>query len=304
MYLQFYGLREFPYALGCDERYFYESRRHAEALARMLYTIEHRRGILLVTGEVGAGKTFLTRLLGRRLGMKTQLVTICHPPDSARQLLRAVAGGLGVVVAPASDKQTLIEVVEKQLRLLHQRQRTVVLLLDEAQSLGDELLEEVRLMWNWEADGQPLLQIVLMAQPEIRRRLRDPRWASLAQRITLSCHLGPLDAEDTCRYILHRRRIAKDDVCTLKFTQEAVAEVYRATRGIPRLINILCDHVLLVGYARNEHVITRAIVAEVLRDMTCWDLKPPASEPAGAASAGAASAGAAAPPRAAAPLGD
>ena len=275
MYLDFYRLREYPFAITCDGRFFYESSVHAEALANMLYTVQQRKGMVLITGEVGAGKTFVGNMLGDRLGPGCLTVIMRNPPTSGKQVLRAVAAGVGMNVRSSADKLSLIEQLEQYLIRLHNRGRLVVLMLDESQDLPPASLEEIRLLWNWEREGQRLVQIVLLGQPELRDRLQEPRWEPLRQRIVLSYHLGHLAEEDASIYIEHRIRIAANDGCLVEFTPEAKADVHAATDGTPRLINVLCDNALLVGYARGIHTIDQGIIAEVLRQMTCWGLRVP-----------------------------
>ena len=272
MYLDFYKLREFPFALTCDERFFFESSVHREALANMIYTVQQRKGMVLVTGEVGAGKTFVGNMLGSRLGIGCTTVVMQNPPQSGKQLLRAIATRMGVKAPASADKMILVEHLEQHLIRMHRRGRLVALILDECQDLSAASLEEVRLLWNWEQEGRRLVQIVLIAQPELREKLQEPKWEPLRQRIVLSYHLAPLSADDTVAYISHRIHVAADDGCLAQFAAEAKADIYAATNGIPRLINILCDNALLVGYAKGEQVIDRPIVGEVLRDMTCWEL--------------------------------
>ena len=279
MYLRFYNLREYPFAITCDERFFYESAVHAEALANMMYTVQQRKGMVLVTGEVGAGKTFVGNMLGARLGVGCMAVVMTNPPQSGRQLVRAVAGCVGMNVRASADKQRLLEELEDHLVRLLRRERLVALIIDEAQDLSASSLEEVRLLWNWERDGQRLVQIVLMGLPELRQRLLEPAWEPLRQRIVLTYHLGHLSAEDTRAYVLHRMKVAGDGPCRAAFTPEALADIHAATDGIPRLVNVLCDNALLVGYAKGVCAIGRPIVAEVLRDMTCWGLRAPPPMP-------------------------
>ena len=279
MYLEFYRLREYPYALGCDERFFYKSRRHNEALARLLYTVQQSRGMVLLTGEVGAGKTFLGRIVAGRLGRTRRIVHLDHPQDTAKHLVRTVNRGVGLDGHAGTDRMALVEELERYLQSQDRRGRQLVLILDEVQQFSDEALEELRLLWNIQTDGRPLLQIVLLAQPELRDRLLRPEWEALRQRIVMRYHLGPLSEKETMAYILHRRKVAKDDGCLLKFTVNAMSAAHEATGGIPRLINVLCDNALLVGYARGQHTITSGIMREVARDTVAWDRDAPEPTP-------------------------
>ena len=273
MYLEFYKLREFPFALSCDERYFFESAVHAEALANMIYTVQQRKGMVLVTGEVGSGKTFLSNMLGTRLGIGCTTVAMQNPPQSGKQLVRAVAARIGLTTRRGADKLGLIDDLREHLGRLRNRGRLVALVLDEAQDLANASLEELRLLWNWEERGQRLVQIILIGQPELRDRLTETKWEPLRQRIVLSYHLGPLSTTDTAAYISHRIGVAAAHETRSLFTSGAKADIYAATNGIPRLINVLCDNALLVGYTRGIQEIDRSVVAEVLRDMTCWGLQ-------------------------------
>lgn len=275
MYLEYFQLNEFPFAITCDGRFFYESSVHAEALANMMYTAQQRKGMVLVTGEVGAGKTFLGSMLGERLGPSCKTVVTRNPPQSPKQLLRAVAGGVGLSVRSRADKLALVEELEDHLKRMHTRGRLVVLVVDEAQDLPAAALEELRLLWNWEQSGQRLVQIVLIGQPELRQKLLEPKWEPLRQRIVLSYHLGALSREDTEAYIWHRLDVASRDGCRVELAPEALDDIFGATDGIPRLINILCDNALLTAYANDTRRIDRSLIRRVLREMTCWDLQSP-----------------------------
>lgn len=274
MYLGFYNLREYPFAMGCDERFFYESSVHSEALANMLYCFQQRKGMVLVSGEVGAGKTFVGSLLKSRMGPGCQTVHIFHPPQSGKQLLRALAGGLGIRLADGADTLEIINELNRHLVRMFHRNRLVAVVIDECQDLSARALEEIRLMWNWEQGGQRLIQILLIGQPELREKLQEPKWESLRQRIVLSYHLDRLSPEDTEKYIRHRLKVAaKGSDRAPEFTPQAIAEICAASDGIPRLINVLCDNALLVGYAKAQRSIDRDVVTSVLRDMTCWGLQ-------------------------------
>jgi general secretion pathway protein A len=283
VYLDFYKFREFPFAISCDEKFFFQSSVHAEALANMMYTVQQRKGMVLVTGEVGAGKTFVGNMLGSRLGAGCTTVFMNNPPQSPKQLLRSLAMRLGISIRSGADKLVLQDEVEQQLLRMHARGRLVALIIDESQDMTAASLEELRLLWNWEQNSQRLVQIVLIGQPELRQILQQPRWEPLRQRIVLSYHLKHLTADDTERYIRHRIIVAGLEGCSAQFAPDATAEIFAATNGIPRIINVLCDNALLVGYARGARCIDRAIVNEVVRDMTCWGLRTPQAPPAQAA---------------------
>jgi general secretion pathway protein A len=286
LYLNFYNLKEFPFAITCDDRFFYESAVHAEALANMMYTVQQRKGMVLVTGEVGAGKTFVGNMLGSRLGVGCQTVMMGNPPQSGKQLIGALSRRIGLNVRASADKVSLLEGLERHLAGLNGRGRLVALILDEAQDLSPASLEELRLLWNWEQGGRRLIQVVLIGQPELRQRLLEPKWEALRQRIVLSYHLRPLAHTDTPAYVAHRLRVAGGDGCSAQFTPSAMADIHAATDGVPRLINILCDNALLVGYAKGVHCIDSPIINEVVRDMTCWGLRTPQPDPQPATAAG------------------
>ncbi len=273
MYLRFYKLRQFPFSNTCQERCFYESAAHAEALANMTYTVQHRKGMVLITGEVGSGKTFVGNMLCSRLDASCLSVVMRNPPQSAKQLVRALVRGIGMNLRGAADKLYLVEELEQHLIRLHNRGRRVVLIVDEAQGLSAGALEEIRLLWNCEQNGDRLIQIVLIGQPELRVKLQQAEWEPLRQRIALSYHLGHMSMEDTAAYISHRLKVSADSGCLAQFTSAAVNDIYAATDGLPRPINTLCDSTLLVGYAKGVHRIDSPIVAEVVREMTCWGVR-------------------------------
>jgi general secretion pathway protein A len=267
MYLRFYNLREFPFAITCDGRFYYESPAHAEAMANMVYAVQQQKGMVLITGEVGAGKTFLGAMLASRLGAGCTTVHVNHPPKSAMELARALAARTDGDEPPTADRMGLLAHVEDFLVRMHNRGRIVAVVLDEAQDMTPATLDELRLLWNWERDSRRLAQIVLIGQPDLRQRLKEPRWESLRQRISLKFHLGPLSAADGAAYVAHRLRVAADGEAGVEFTPRALADIHAAAGGIPRVINTLCDNALLIGYARGVRCIDEAVVGEVVREM-------------------------------------
>jgi len=224
----------------------------------------------MITGEVGAGKTLLARVLAHRMENSVKLAMLAHPCHTATELLRATADELGLATDRHDDRRDLVVKLERRLRSLNDRGRTILLILDEVQSMRDEALEEVRMMWNFTSEGKRLMQFVLIGQPELRRRLRKTQWESLQQRIALAFHLDVLDPVQAGQYILHRCRIAANEGCPLQFTRKAFDAIQGATGGAPRRINILCDNTLLLAYAAGETKITSKLVDKAAHEMTCW----------------------------------
>jgi general secretion pathway protein A len=246
MYEDFYGLRASPFNITPDPRYLFFSSRHREAFEHMMYGITQRKGFIQITGEVGAGKSTLCRAILEELGESYETALILNPVMTGLQLLRSVLRELGLS-ARGNDRLRLMERLNGFLLDRAHEGRDVVLFVDEAQDMSDELLEELRLLSNLETDDRKLLQIVLVGQPELRIMLDRPELRQLRQRIAVRYHLAPIARKEVQAYILHRLQVAGSNGRP-RFSRAAVARIYSHTRGVPRLINAVCDKALLVGY--------------------------------------------------------
>ena len=265
MYNDFYGFRQAPFNITPDPHFLFFSDRHLEAFNHMLFGIEQRKGFIQITGEVGAGKTTLCRALLERLGPQYKTALILNPVMTGEQLLWLLLAELGVE-PHADDRMTNLQRLNQYLLdQLHQG-NDVVLLIDESQNLSMELLEEVRLLSNLETDQRKLLQIVLMGQPELRDLLDQPNLRQLRQRITVRYHLKPLTLEETDHYIQHRMHVAGANSRPV-FDRSAVRRVFRYSKGIPRLVNAVCDKTLLCGYVTSADKLTRRHVRRAIHEL-------------------------------------
>ena len=260
MYLTFFGLNEKPFAITPDPRYLYLSERHAEALAHLLYGINEAGGFVQLTGEVGTGKTTIVRSLLAQTPKNAEIALILNPSMTAPEFLLTICEELGIGVqnsAPGSLKD-LVDILSYYLLHAHGAGKRVVLVVDEAQNLSPDVLEQVRLLTNLETNTQKLLQIILIGQPELRELLSRNELRQLAQRITGRYHLKPLSHEETAAYVLHRLRVA--GATTDMFAPAALNEVFRLSQGVPRVINVICDRALLGAYSLDRHRVTATLV--------------------------------------------
>ncbi len=260
MYLSFFGLSEKPFAITPDPRYLYLSERHAEALAHLLYGINESGGFIQLTGEVGTGKTTVVRTLLSRVPHHADVAVILNPRVTPVEFLLTICEELGIPIADAdrdSVKQ-MVDALNRRLLSAHAEGRRIIVIVDEAQNLSPEVLEQVRLLTNLETPTQKLLQIILIGQPELRELLDRTELRQLAQRITGRYHLEPLSREETSGYVRHRLRVA--GASAEIFTPSALAEVHRLSGGIPRVINVTCDRALLGAYTQETRKITAALV--------------------------------------------
>jgi general secretion pathway protein A len=260
MYLEFFGLNEKPFAITPDPRYLYLSQRHAEALAHLVYGINESGGFVQLTGEVGTGKTTIVRSLLAQAPKDAEIALILNPRMTAPEFLLTICEELGIGVPDSAigSLKELVDILNAYLLKAHARGRRVVLVVDEAQNLAPDVLEQVRLLTNLETNTQKLLQIILIGQPELRELLGRTELRQLAQRITGRYHLDPLSREETAAYVRHRLRVAgaTSDI----FGPGAISEVFRLSGGIPRVVNVICDRALLGAYTQDRHRVTGALV--------------------------------------------
>jgi putative secretion ATPase (PEP-CTERM system associated) len=272
MYEQFYNLRERPFALSPDPEYLYRSRVHQEALDYLRYGLETHAGFIVITGEIGSGKTTLLQTLLRDLDSDTTVGRIMNTMLEPRELLESIGIDFGLDPAGKSKPMLLRDLSQY---LVDQRLagRQVLLVIDEAQNLGLGALEELRMLSNLETEKSKLLQIVLVGQPNLRDKLAAPELEQLRQRITVSNHLPPLDAAETHNYINHRLQHAALGT-PLTFPREATALVHGRSRGVPRIINVICDAALVFGYAEDRRTFDGATIREVLQELETTGVLP------------------------------
>jgi type II secretory pathway predicted ATPase ExeA len=265
MYNSYFGFAESPFNVTPDPRFFYSNPVYQEAFAALRYGIEAKKGFIVITGEVGTGKTTLLRKLMRNLGDTIHSVFIFNTLLSFPELLQLILHDLGLAPEQPNKVTMLQELNDYLIKQLHQG-HVVSVLIDEAQNLSDEALEGLRLLSNLETDQEKLLQIVLMGQPELKAKLDQPGLRQLKQRVAFQCRLAPLKAEEVGPYIEFRLRAVRYAGKDL-FQPDAVQQIAFYSQGIPRLINIICDNALLIAYAGSQKVISADIVKEVGRDL-------------------------------------
>jgi len=265
VYLEFYGLKQSPFDITPNPRFLFHSTKHQEAFNHLLYGIRERKGFVQLTGEVGAGKTTLCRALLEQLDGHFSTALILNPVLSGDELMKAIATEYGLDVKGKDRLETMATISDYLLRQTLAGKETV-LIVDEAQNLTEELLEQVRLISNIETDDRKLLQIVLMGQPELRERLNSHKLRQLRQRITVRYHLNPLSRAEVGQYIRHRLALAGSQGKPT-FTAPAIWRVYKYSKGIPRLVNALCDKALLAGFVERSHRINYRLVGRAIREL-------------------------------------
>jgi general secretion pathway protein A len=266
MYKQFFGLSKNPFEISPDPFFYHATPRHNEALANLHYGVGRRKGFIVITGEVGTGKTLLVRCLLAEL-RKNNIAFgyVFNPLLTTTEFFQYIMADLGLQYSGRSKTEMLLD-LNRFLIQRHARGLITALVVDEAQALRPELLEEIRLLTNLETSQQKLLQIVLMGQPELESVLDSPNLRQLKQRVSLRCQLLPLDEEQTRSYILSRleRAGAKSD--SPIFSEEALAKVFEYSRGIPRIINNLCENAMVNAFAREIRTVTPDMISEVAAD--------------------------------------
>jgi len=264
MYLEHFGFTKYPFKAAPDPGFYYPTARHREALACLVYAVEQRKGFALITGEVGTGKTMLCRAALSCFGPGVDVAMVSHTLLTAKQFLQAVCTEFDLE-AEAKTKFELLRMLKAFLLKKTRQGRTAVLIVDEAQDLSVKVLEEVRLLGNLETSNEKLLDIILVGQPELRAIIARQELRQLEQRIALKFHLGPLSRSDMSGYIDHRLQAAGGDNSRM-FDAEAKFRVFKASNGVPRLVNIICDQALLQAYVNDEHTVKAPIVERVIAD--------------------------------------
>src|SRR5262245_64127566 len=276
MYTSFFGLGEKPFAITPDPRYLFMSERHAEALAHLLYGINEAGGFIQLTGEVGTGKTTVVRSLLERMPGHADVAVILNPQLTPVEFVLTICEELGIFMRDddASSIKDLVDLLNKRLLESHAKGRRVVVIVDEAQNLTPETLEQVRLLTNLETASQKLLQIILIGQPELREVLARVELRQLAQRITGRYHLDPLSRVETAAYVTHRLKVAGSATGDV-FSSTALREVHRLSNGIPRIINVICDRALLGAFTQEQHRIGPAMVRAAAGEVYGRAFNPP-----------------------------
>ncbi|MEW6220842.1 MAG: AAA family ATPase [Thermodesulfobacteriota bacterium] len=279
MYAEFFHLKEPPFSITPDPRFLYMSERHREAFAHLLYGVENQGGFVLLTGEVGTGKTTVCRCLLEQLPPGTEVALILNPRVSAHELLASICDELRISYPrETTSVKVLVDALNSFLLAAHAQQRTVALVIDEAQNLTPEVLEQVRLLTNLETPTHKLLQIIMLGQPELLEILSQPGLRQLAQRITARYHLGPLSREETAAYVRHRLAVAGTQ--QQLFPARVLAGLHILSGGTPRVINALCDRALLGAYAQGKPVVEGRILQQAAREVLGRPARPRRARPA------------------------
>lgn len=265
MYTKYYNIKEKPFNVTSDPNFLFLSRKHKDALSHLIYGIEERKGFLEITGEIGTGKTTLCRALLNKFDETTKSAFVLNPDLSQLQLLQTIMEDFGLVVEKKSKMNILKQLNQFLLDQLS-RGNNVVLIIDEAQNLKPSVLEQIRLLSNLETEKEKLFQIVLVGQPELRKRLDDPNLRQLKQRIAVRYHILPLDRGEVKEYINHRLTVA-GSTGDIVFDEKAIDLIYGYSGGVPRLINVICDKALLLGFVLETKNISFDIIMKAIKEV-------------------------------------
>jgi general secretion pathway protein A len=270
MYTNYFNLKQAPFSIAPDPRYLFMSERHREALAHLLYGINSGGGFVLLTGEIGAGKTTVCRCFIDQVPANCKLAYIFNPKLTVEELLLSICDEFGLTLAPAGPGPVgvkgYVDAINRYLLESHAQGTNNVLVIDEAQNLSADVLEQLRLLTNLETSERKLLQIILIGQPELRTMLARAELEQLAQRVIARYHLGPLTELETGEYVAHRLAVA-GAMATMPIPRALTPLIYRLTQGVPRRINLLCDRALLGAYAESSPVVTRAILRQSAQEV-------------------------------------
>lgn len=264
MYYKYFGFKEAPFNLTPNSRFFFESAKHTEALSTLVYAIQERKGFVVITGDIGSGKTTVCRTLLNKLDSKVQTALITNTHLSGKDMLCSILEDLEVDYTPGSKSKLLSQLNQYLIEQLR-TDRNVVLIIDEAQNLTPSVMEEVRMLSNLETENEKLIQIIFLGQPELKQKLALPRLEQLRQRIAVYYHLSPLTKEETKQYILHRLKVASEKDYMF-FTEEALNMVYQFSKGVPRLTNQICDSALLNAFIYEYRQVDEKLMKEVANE--------------------------------------
>jgi general secretion pathway protein A len=266
MYNEYFGLKEAPFSIAPDPRYLYMSEQHREALAHLIYGFNSDGGFVLLTGEVGTGKTTVCRCLLEQAPENSDIAFIFNPKLSVEELLATICDEFGIRYPKNNSSiKVFTDLINNYLLDSHSRGRRAILIIDEAQNLSSEVLEQLRLLTNLETNQFKLLQIILLGQPELRDKLSKPELRQLSQRIIAKYHLGTLSKNDIGAYISHRLSVA--GIQKQLFLKATINKIYNLTNGIPRLINVICDRALLGAYTKGENTVDRSVLIKAAREI-------------------------------------
>ncbi|UCC94527.1 MAG: AAA family ATPase [Candidatus Omnitrophota bacterium] len=266
MYEQFYQFTEKPFSVTPDTKFFFESEKHLEALNSLLYTIKERKGFAVITGEIGSGKTTVWHALLKYLESGTKVALISNTHLTPKQMLTAILDDLEIPFRDTWTKVKLLAALNRYLLEQASLGFNVVLVIDEAQNLRRDVLEEVRMLSNLETEKEKLIQIILMGQPELRQLLSRKELAQLRQRIAVSYHIYPFTKPEAKEYIRHRLKVVGTNGNVI-FGKPALDKIYSYSQGVPRIINTICDRALLTGFLKEKFYISECVINEVAREI-------------------------------------